>query len=64
MILTFPSGSDLRIMLWFSHFSMDGMGHFKFGAYALAHYALAHREEVSEHCRGLCSEAEHLGCRA
>lgn len=30
-------------MLWFSHFSMEGMRRFKYGAYALAHYCLAHR---------------------
>ncbi|GIL51027.1 hypothetical protein Vafri_6992 [Volvox africanus] len=39
-------GSSRRILLWFSHFSMDGMRAFKYGSYALAHYALAHREEV------------------
>lgn len=45
--LTHCTGSDLRIMMWFSHFSMSGMTGFKYGAFALAHYALAHREEVS-----------------
>ncbi|KAF5842347.1 hypothetical protein DUNSADRAFT_7661 [Dunaliella salina] len=39
-------GSDLRIMMWFSHFSMSGMTGFKYGAFALAHYALAHRDEA------------------
>ncbi|GLI62123.1 hypothetical protein VaNZ11_004658 [Volvox africanus] len=39
-------GSSRRILMWFSHFSMDGMRAFKYGSYALAHYALAHREEV------------------
>jgi len=33
-------------MMWFSHFSMSGMTGFKYGAFALAHYALAHRDEV------------------
>ncbi|KAG2442285.1 hypothetical protein HXX76_002371 [Chlamydomonas incerta] len=42
---TGPSGAR-RILLWFSHFSMDGMRAFKFGARALAHYALEHRDEV------------------
>ena len=41
------AGSDLRIMLWFSHFSMNGMSAFKYGAFALAHYTLAYRDEVS-----------------
>lgn len=41
-----PPGSDLRIMMWFGHFSMSGMTGFKYGAFALAHYALAHRDEV------------------
>ncbi|KXZ44258.1 hypothetical protein GPECTOR_70g489 [Gonium pectorale] len=39
-------GSGRRIALWFSHFSMEGMRAFKYGAWALAHYALAHREEM------------------
>lgn len=41
-----PAASDLRILLWFSHFSVDGMAAFKYGAFALAHYCLAHRGEV------------------
>ena len=34
--------------MWFAHFSMSGMTAFKHGAYALAHYALSHRDEVGE----------------
>lgn len=45
-LLARPPGSDLRIMMWFSHFAMAGMSAFKYGAFALAHYALANREEV------------------
>ncbi|GLC39710.1 hypothetical protein PLESTM_000931500 [Pleodorina starrii] len=41
-------GSTRRILMWFSHFSMDGMRAFKYGSHALAHFALAHREEVWE----------------
>lgn len=40
------AGSDAAIRLWFSHFSMEGISHFKYGARALAHYALANRSEV------------------
>ncbi|PNH10113.1 hypothetical protein TSOC_003196, partial [Tetrabaena socialis] len=39
-------GGPRRVLLWFSHFSMEGMRGFRFGAYALAHYALAHREDM------------------
>ncbi|KAL6762766.1 hypothetical protein V8C86DRAFT_2510710 [Haematococcus lacustris] len=46
IIQDFFSESDRRIMLWFSHFSMDGMSSFKYGAKALAHYALMHRDVV------------------
>ncbi len=45
--------SKQRVLLWFSHFSMDGLGSFKYGARALARYALTHRDEVSiraSHC--------------
>jgi hypothetical protein len=42
----FFEGSDLRIKLWFSHFSIDGMSSFKYGAQALARYALQARDEV------------------
>lgn len=38
-------------MLWFSHFSMDGMSSFKYGAKALAHYVLMHRDVVSFEAR-------------
>lgn len=31
---------------WFGHFSLAGIQHFKFGARALANYALTHRTEV------------------
>ncbi|GFH26613.1 uncharacterized protein HaLaN_24789, partial [Haematococcus lacustris] len=46
VIQDFFAESDRRIMLWFSHFSMDGMPSFKYGAKALAHYALMHRDVV------------------
>ncbi|KAJ9520968.1 hypothetical protein QJQ45_022712 [Haematococcus lacustris] len=46
VIQDFFTESDRRIMLWFSHFSMDGMSSFKYGAKALAHYALMHRDVV------------------
>ncbi len=46
-----------RILLWFSHFSMEGSRAFRFGAAALANYALVHREEVGGprvHVSGVC----------
>lgn len=53
LLLTVPSvfshfftASDLRIMAWFSHFSIEGMRGFRYGAYALAHFCLQHRDEV------------------
>ena len=42
----FFEGERRRIMLWFGHFSMAGLAAFRFGAAALAKYALAEREHV------------------
>lgn len=49
LLQQFFLGSDMRIAVWFGHFSMEGMSKFKYGAYALAHYALAERSEVWQH---------------
>ncbi len=41
-------GHEARLVpQWFDHFSLEGVSAFKFGAKALALYALSHRDTVS-----------------
>jgi hypothetical protein len=60
-----PAGSDARIRLWFAHFSMEGIAASKYGARALGHYALGHRDEVGWAAGRRGGRAAGLqGCRA
>lgn len=42
----FMMAKSQDILLWFDHFTDNGLGQFQFGSKALAQYALRKREEV------------------
>lgn len=42
----FMMAKSQDILLWFDHFTQNGLGQFQFGSKALAQYALRKREEV------------------
>lgn len=46
LVRDFFSCSDSNITSWFAHFSMSGISDFKYGAKALANYALSNRSSV------------------
>jgi hypothetical protein len=48
-LCSFLTASQERIRAWFGHFGPTGIQHFKFGARALANYALAQRSQVWQH---------------
>lgn len=43
LLSSFFTSSERHIRMWFGHFHMGGISHFKYGARALANFALAHR---------------------
>lgn len=43
------TSTPATISSWFGHFSLSGIQHFKYGARALANYALTHRSDVWEY---------------
>ncbi|KAI3436602.1 hypothetical protein D9Q98_006019 [Chlorella vulgaris] len=46
LLRAFFQSSSKHAPLWFGHFSMEGQRRFKFGAAALAQFAMAHRDKM------------------